>query len=185
VRLHTFLRRLRNRLADDRGYSLIEMLTVMSILAVVMTGLTTLFVQGSNAEVDMNSRFQAQQDARLALDKIRRESHCAQSVTLTGATQATINFPTGSSCGTSVSWCTVSAGTTRYKLFRQVGSTCGSSGTSFADHLTTANVFSYAAQSTTSLAKLTVDLPINVKPSKTQETYELKSDIALRNSSRS
>jgi prepilin-type N-terminal cleavage/methylation domain-containing protein len=72
--------RLRKRLAGARGYTLVELLTVMSILAVVMTGLTTLFVQGSNAEVDMNRRFQAQQDTRLALDRMRRDAHCASDV---------------------------------------------------------------------------------------------------------
>ena len=50
----------------------------MIIMSVVLTGLTTLFVQGSNAELDMNRRFEAQQDSRVALDKIRREIHCAQ-----------------------------------------------------------------------------------------------------------
>jgi prepilin-type N-terminal cleavage/methylation domain-containing protein len=66
--------------SQQRGYTLVELLTVMSILGVVMTGLTTLFVQGSNAEVDMNARFQAQQDTRLALDRMRRDAHCASDV---------------------------------------------------------------------------------------------------------
>jgi hypothetical protein len=45
-------------------------------------------------------------------------------------------------------------------------------------------IFNYTAQSTSSLAKLHIDLPVNVKPSKTVELYELADDIALRNSSR-
>ena len=36
-----------------------------------------LFVSASHAQVDMNNRFQAQQNARLALDGLRREIHCA------------------------------------------------------------------------------------------------------------
>ena len=48
---------------EEQGFSLIEMLTVMIIMSVVLTGLTTLFVQGSNAELDMNRRFEAQQDS--------------------------------------------------------------------------------------------------------------------------
>jgi hypothetical protein len=141
-------------------------------------------VQGSNAEVDMNGRFQAQQTARVAFDKIRTEGHCASVVALTGQTQATLTLP--SSCGTQISWCSVAVGgsTTRYALYRQSGATCGTSGVKWADYLTTGNVFTYTAQSSQSLAKLSVDLPINVKPSRTFETYELKGDIALRNSTR-
>ena len=54
---------------NERGHSLVEMLTVLVILEIVIGGLTTLFQQGSNAEIDMNYRFQAQQDARIALDR--------------------------------------------------------------------------------------------------------------------
>ena len=46
-------------------------------------------------------------------------------------------------------------------------------------------IFNYTAQSTSSLAKLGVDLPVNVKPAKTVELYELQDDLVLRNSTRS
>ena len=36
-----------------------------------------------------------------------------------------------------------------------------------------------------SLAKLSVDFPIDAKPSRTVDTYELKDDIVLLNSTRS
>jgi prepilin-type N-terminal cleavage/methylation domain-containing protein len=173
-----------DRIRDAGGYTLVEMVTVMAIMSVVMTGVTTLFVQGSNAEVDMNGRFQAQQAARLAFDKIRREAHCASAVALTGSTKATMTLPSG--CGTTISWCTVAVGASgsRYALYRQSGASCGTSGLKWADYLTTGNVFTSTAQSTQSLAKLTVDLPVNLKPAKAFETYELKGDIALRNSAR-
>ncbi len=45
-------------------------------------------------------------------------------------------------------------------------------------------IFNYTPQSTSSLAKLHVDFPVNVKPSKTVELYELMDDIVLRNSTR-
>jgi prepilin-type N-terminal cleavage/methylation domain-containing protein len=177
--------RIRARLRSESGYSLVELLTVMAIMGVVMTGVTALLVQGANAEVDMNGRFQAQQTARVAFDKIRRDGHCASVVALTGQTQATLTVP--SACGTQFSWCTVAVGssTTRYALYRQSGATCGTGGVKWADYLTSGNVFTYTAQSSESLAKLSVDLPVNVKPTRTSETYELKGDIALRNSTRS
>lgn len=171
---------------DERGYTLVEMLTVLVIFGTVMSALLVLLVQGTNAELDMNNRFQAQQDARLALDKIRRETHCASAVTVSSASSVTLSLPSYCPTGNgSVTWCTVSLGTSRYGLFRKAGATCDSTGVRWADHLTTANVFSYAAQSSTSLAKLSVDFPVNVKPSRTVDTYELKDDIVLRNSTRS
>ncbi len=49
-------RRVLRRLRGERGYSLIEMLTVMVIMGVVMSSLTTVFVSASNSETDMNNR---------------------------------------------------------------------------------------------------------------------------------
>ncbi len=190
------VRVLLGRLRGESGYSLMEMLIVMTILGVVMGSLTTLFVQASNAEMDMNNRFQAQLTARLALDKIRRETHCANVATPTGsASSVTLTLPTGCSTGSgSITWCTRNIATNRYGLYRVVGSSC-TGGVKWADFMVSTStaptcssalcVFNYTAQSTTSLAKLHVDFPVNVKPSKTVELYELVDDIVLRNSTRS
>jgi prepilin-type N-terminal cleavage/methylation domain-containing protein len=186
----------RRRLLAEQGYSLIEMLVVLVIMGVVMTSLTTVFVQASNSETDMNNRFHAQLTAKLALDKVRREVHCATVVTPTGVSSSvTITLPSYCKTGSgSITWCTRSNGTNRYALYRVVGSTC-TGGVMWADYLVptaTATVsggalqiFNYTAQSTSSLAKLHVDFPVNVKPSKTVELYELIDDIVLRNSTRS
>jgi len=169
----------------ERGYTLVEMLTVLVIFSTVMSALLTLFIQGTNAELDMNNRFQAQQDARLALDKIRREAHCASAVTVSSPSAVTMSLPSYCPTGNgSVTWCTSSLGPSRYGLFRKTGAACDATGVRWADHLTSANVFTYAAQSPTSLAKLSVDFPISVKPSRTVDLYELKDDIVLRNSLR-
>ena len=169
----------------ERGYTLIEMLTVLVIFSTVMSALLVLFVNGTNAELDLNNRFQAQQDARLAVDKLRREAHCASAVTVSSASSVTLSLPSYCPTGNgSVTWCTASLGSSRYGLFRKTGATCNSTGVRWADHLTSANVFTYAAQSSTSLAKLSIDFPINVQPSRTVDLYELKDDIVLRNSLR-
>jgi len=184
------------RLRGERGYTLVEMLTVLVIMSVVMTSLTTVFVQASNSETDMNNRFQAQLTARLALDKMRREVHCASVATPTGVSSS-MTITLASYCKTgsgSITWCTRSSGTNSYALYRVVGTTC-SGGVKWADNLVASATatacsgalcaFNYTAQSPSSLAKLSVDLPVNVKPSKTVELYELKDDIVLRNSTRS
>jgi prepilin-type N-terminal cleavage/methylation domain-containing protein len=172
------------KLAREDGYTLIELLIVLMILASVVGSLTTLFVHASNAELDLNNRFQAQQNARLALDKLRREGHCASQASVASSSSVTLTL--GSYCPTgngSVTWCTVGSGT-RYALYRKAGGTCNATGVRWADYLTTGAVFAYTAQSTTSLAKLRVDFPINVKPKKSVDSYELVDEIALRNSLR-
>jgi prepilin-type N-terminal cleavage/methylation domain-containing protein len=192
--------RIRRILRAERGYSLVEMLIVLSIMTTVMAGLTTLFVQGSNAELDMNNRFQAQLNARLALDKVRREIHCGSVATPAGQSSLiVVTLPSYCKTGSgSITWCTKNLGTNRYGLYRIVGApgSC-TGGVKWADYLTQTGtaptcgsptalcVFTYTAQSTTSLAKLHVDFPVDVKPTKTVELYELQDDIVLRNSTRS
>ncbi len=170
-----------SRLRAEGGYSLVEMLTVMVIMAIVFGGLTTLFVQGSNAELDMNNRFQAQLGARLGLDKLRRELHCASASTSTTASSVTLSVPCVS--GGTVSWCAVGSGT-RWGLYRQLGASCSASGTKYVDYLTSGNAFWYDAQWTGSLAKLHVDLKVNPQPSRSVDLYELCDVIVLRNSTR-
>ena len=192
------MRRLRllRALGGERGYSLIEMLIVLSIMSVVMGALTTVFVQASNSELDMNNRFQAQQESRLALDKMRREVHCGSVATPAGSSSSvTLTLPAYCKTGSgSITWCTRNVSTNRYALYRVVGASC-SGGVKWADYLVptssasvcsgTLCIFTYVAQSTSSLAKLHVDFPVNVKPSKSVELYELADDIVLRNSTRS
>ena len=194
---------LRRRLKrDERGYTLVELLTVIVILGVVMEGLTTMFVTASNAEVDMNNRFQAQQTARVALDKVRRETHCASGAGSTPAnTQVSlVTLSIATYCktysgSTTVTWCTRASSTSGYALYRinAASATC-TGGVRWADNLQATStapvcsaalcIFNYQTQ-TGMLARLHIDLPVNVRPKKTVETYELIDDLVLRNSVRS
>jgi prepilin-type N-terminal cleavage/methylation domain-containing protein len=190
--------RVSRRLSGQAGFTVVEMLTVLLILGVVMGGLTTVFTSATNAEADMNNRFQAQQTARLALDKLRREVHCASSATPAGSSTSSVVLTLPTYCktysgNTSVTWCTRSVATNRYALYRVNGAIC-TGGVKWADYLaptSTATVcsgalciFNFTAQTTSSLAKLHVDFPVNPKPSRTAETYELIDDLVLRNSTR-
>jgi prepilin-type N-terminal cleavage/methylation domain-containing protein len=181
------------RLRGERGFSLVEMVTVMAIMSVVLTGLTTLFVQGSNAELDMNRRFEAQQNARVALDKIRREIHCAQGASTNPAAgeapALTLDLP--GQCPTAVglaqtnvTWCSVLVSTGRYRLYRKVGVACDASGVRWADHLIQANLFQYQSASTESLAKVRVSFPVDVKTGDATPPYRLCDHIVLRNTLR-
>jgi prepilin-type N-terminal cleavage/methylation domain-containing protein len=173
------------RLAREDGYTVVELLVVLVILGTVMGSLTTLFVHAANAELDLNNRFQAQQNARLALDRLRRETHCASQASV--ATSSSVTLTLASYCPTgngSVTWCTVGSAN-RFGLYRKAGASCDATGVKWADYLTTGAVFAYTAQSPTSLAKLHVDFPINLRPKQSVESYQLVDDIALRNSLRS
>jgi prepilin-type N-terminal cleavage/methylation domain-containing protein len=188
-------------ITDERGYTLVELLVVIVILGVVMEGLTTMFVTASNAQVDMNNRFQAQQTARVALDKIRREVHCASGAGSTSAnTQVSlVTLSIATYCktysgSTTVTWCTRASSTSGYALYRiNASSATCTGGVKWADNLQASStaptcsgalcIFNYQTQ-TSMLARLHVDLPVNVRPKKSIETYELIDDLVLRNSAR-
>jgi prepilin-type N-terminal cleavage/methylation domain-containing protein len=182
------VRRLRQRLAQEGGYSLVELVVTMAILGTVMGGLTTVFVAGGKAQQNLNSRFQAQSQARVALDKLRREVHNACTIQTQSATSVTFLFqPTCSS--NAVTWCTrASTNFSGYALYRVPGTTC-TDGQLFADALTSDSIFTYTAQNTPAgsyaLARLHVDFTINVEPAKAYTRYRLVDDIAFRNSPRS
>jgi len=195
----------RSRCAQQHGYTLTELIIVMAILGVVLTALTTLFVSGSRAELDLSNRFQAQQNARLALDKLRREIHCASEVTR-NATGTAIRIKLGTYCPTNDSgsatpsfftWCVKdktgtfppAVSSPPYTLWRYRGDipTCSGAGAvKWADSLTTVDgkVFPLCGQSVNELATLRVDLLVDVTPGDAKQRYNLQDDIVLRNSSR-
>lgn len=179
--------RLRARLSAEGGYTLPELLISVSILGAVMTSISVLLVSATNAEVDMNRRFQAQTQARLGLDRLRREVHCATSVATSnaGATAVLTIPPTCPTAGglTAITWCTQASGD-RWNLWRFQGGTCSGTGRIWATSLTQAALFTYTAQSVSSLAFLSVTLPVNVKGARTVKSYVLQDNIVLRNSTR-
>ena len=182
--VRVLLRRLRS---EEAGFTLIELITVIGMFLITVTALSSALIAATKAEEDMNRRFSSQINARIALDQLRREIHCASAVTPAGSSAA-ITITLGSRCpsagaGTTVSWCTSGSGT-RYALYRLVGTTCSTAGRKTVDYLTNGTVFSFAAQSTTSLAILSVTLPVNTRPASGLPGYNLTDDIVLRNSSR-
>ena len=184
------IERVRLRLRGEAGYSLVEMLTVMVIMSVVFAGITDIFVSGSKAQTEQDNRFQAQLTVRLALDKIRRDIHCASTIQNYTTSFATTKI---SSCtGGDVSWCTaaVAGYSNRYRLYRQLGTSCAAgTGTMYADYLTSGAVF--PTDPTTAytsgcgcLEALPVDFKISLKGSAVRDAYELADTIYLRNSAR-
>jgi prepilin-type N-terminal cleavage/methylation domain-containing protein len=202
MRLHRHAAAAGRRLASERGYSLSEMLVVLVIIGVVVGALTQLFVSASTAQVDMTRRFEAQQDMRLALDKLRREIHCAKEVTVAPPTSSIV-ISLGSYCPTNttgavvpVTWFTKDkngaltnpaspTANPPYSLWRHCSSPCTAPDRKEADFLMTGEVFAgYVAPAGGSLEKLSVYLPVDVKPADAKQRYILKDDIVLRNTPR-
>jgi type II secretory pathway pseudopilin PulG len=178
---------------------MIEMLVVMVILALVLAGLTTVFVHGSAAQLDLNKRFQAQQQARLALDRIRVDIHCASSAeaktisTYPGVKLAVANCTPATP---TVSWCAIQVlpnPPLRYQLWRSTATVNICTGTDttrvlVADYLTnpqpaqpfftTANIPQFALQT------VSVDFKVSANATTTKDVYELTDAIVARNSLR-
>jgi prepilin-type N-terminal cleavage/methylation domain-containing protein len=169
--------------AGQAGYTMLELLMVLAILGTITGAITTLFIQATNAEFEMNRRFQAQQAARVAVDKMRREIHCASAITPTGTSSSiTVTLPAqcptsgGSQVDVTYDMQQIVAGQ-RYKLRRN--------SVVLADFSTLQNAFSYTAPvADVSLGKLTVTLPINTKPTQTNKQWKLVADMVLRNTTR-
>jgi hypothetical protein len=163
----------------------------MSILSVVMAGLTTVFVGGSHAELDLNRRFQAQQQARLAVDKIKVDLHCASAAEV-DATYGYLKIAEDNCSSTHVTYCAEASPTMtgRYALYRTTDTTtarCTSSDTQdvlVADYLTkNTGLWSFSAPDGL-LEMISIDFPISVNPTATRDVYELKDTLVARNSVR-
>lgn len=187
--------------------TLIELLVTMSILGLVMTGILVMFTSGLRATDDMNSRFQAQQNARLALSALRNEigSACSVSVgAVTGETagsQVALVLPNGSptaganACSsgtTTVLWCAASAShAAPFGLYRSTFGACSSaSGVQRAGSLKCAGlpltgcttaVFARNPVSSTSRPTVTVTFPVEANLTNNHGLYTLADTITARN----
>jgi prepilin-type N-terminal cleavage/methylation domain-containing protein len=134
--------RVRRLAAAQDGFTLPELLVVLAILGIVLAGMVQLFTGGLFAERDQTNRTQAQLDGRLALDKLRREIHCASSVAPTSGVfpSSSITITLGSWCSTTggaaatVTWCATGAAQP-YALWRYTGGSCSGSGTKWGSNL--------------------------------------------------
>lgn len=191
----------RDRLATQDGFTLVELLAVMVILLIVLTPLTGSFVSALNAQVDQTRRFDDQENARQALDRMRKDIHCAHGVTdpgvndsggqtlvltetNTGVAECPGLIQTGAS---SVQWCTipVAGATNRYRLYREndpINACSGSASTFMVDYVTRADVWASPTCVSGQFPTVGVTMPVNVDPvNHPSSSYTLNDQIALRN----
>lgn len=185
------MRRIARRLAGRGGYTLVELIVVMSMFLIVVTALISLFTAGAKAEVDLNRRFQAQQNARLALDRLRRELHCANGVTPgedgdSDGNVASISVSLPSQCPTAQgAYRTIVYDTSQVSASRfAVRRTMSGATVQIADYITNDDIFRYTAPSPVARGTLHVDLPVNVHPIEGWKQWRLIDDIVLRNTLR-
>ncbi len=185
-------RRARARAAGQGGFTIIELLIAMVILTIIMASLTSVLVGASHTEIDVNKRFQAQENDRTGLGVLRREIHCASAVTQTDGTTSlvagtsysaiTVTLPpvcpmssvvAGSPVTTYVTWCTSASTLTTgdFALYRIATTTlppasaaCTTAGKiKWVDYLTTSTPFCLP-NSTTSCGNPPVLKPANSLP---------------------
>lgn len=124
------------RLDGDGGFTLIELVVVMLIMSTVLLGLTTAMISGTSSEVAIAKRQQAQANARIALERMRLDIHCASAAlppqengyggfTLT-LTETQNVCPSVTSLPSGVQWCTIPyfGSTNRFQLFRETSGNC-------------------------------------------------------------
>jgi prepilin-type N-terminal cleavage/methylation domain-containing protein len=84
-------------MANERGFSIVELLVAMAALGLLLGGVLALQQQGMNAYLFGAARAETQQNARFVLDRLSRELRTASAVTSapncnTGATDITFGF---------------------------------------------------------------------------------------------
>jgi prepilin-type N-terminal cleavage/methylation domain-containing protein len=184
------------RAAD--AFTLVELLVTMAILLIVMGGITQIYLAGANAEAREQRQFQAQEDGRVALDKLRIDVHCAGSATGGAAFSGTAS-PNGlypsvvltesgigncPAAGTTITWCTATSGGVT-TLHRSVGGTCTAASQTWASYLTSASVFGPPEAFSHGLSRVHVDIEIDSLPSSPGDAYRLIDDLTMRNTLRS
>ena len=171
-------------LKNERGYSLVELLTVMVILSFVMSGVTAIFIAGLHSQARQTAVFEGQTSLHVGLDRLRTDVHAACAESGQSATSVTLSLPP---CDGSrlVTWCTQRNGAL-YSLYRNVGPACG--GEPFADYLTSGSIFAYTPPNVPTgsyaLPRLHIDITINAAPKTASARFHVVDDIAFRNGQR-
>jgi hypothetical protein len=168
------------------------------MLSFVMAGVAILFTSGLHAQTDMDQRFQAQQNARLALTSMRSDirnscvapqvyaTPASSTVLASGVYGAKVVLASACSAGvatSNVTWCADSStGAAPFGLYRQTGTACAyNNGVKRADQLKTSADF---ALSTTSgqRPQLALSFPVDANLSTTNGVYTLSDTVMARNS---
>jgi prepilin-type N-terminal cleavage/methylation domain-containing protein len=167
-------------LTDERGFTMIELLVTMVLMGIVMAGIVNMFVSGTRAGADANSRLTSQQNVRLAVGRLEFEGRCATTASIVSS-GAGVAFSIPDWCthaSGNVTWC-VSGGT----LTRYASNACSGTGQVFVTNVTSPTPFTIPTTASGDLPEL--DIAITVNPGTTAATSATLTDtITLRNAAR-
>jgi prepilin-type N-terminal cleavage/methylation domain-containing protein len=174
---------MRKELAAEDGFTLIELVIVCLILGVILTGLVNVFVSGTQAQADVQGRMVAQQNTRLALDRLEFEARCATSATLVGSgAGVSLSLPSQCSHATgTVTWCVTGGVFTRY-----TAASCSGAGQKYVGSVISATPFSLLTGATGAaiLPRLQVSLTVN-QTGRSSDAFSIADAITLQNAARS
>jgi prepilin-type N-terminal cleavage/methylation domain-containing protein len=171
---------MRRRLSDQRGFTVIELLIVMVLMGIIMSAVVNVFVSGTRAGADANARLAAQQNTRIALDRLDYEGRCATSASLiSSGAGVTLTLPSRcSNASGTVTWC-VTGGI----LERFPSATCSGTAQIYVRNVTSATPFSLITASG-DLPRLAITITSNETQS-AADAATLTDAITLRNAARS
>ncbi len=173
---------MKHRLADERGFSLVELVIVMFLLSILLAGLSNLFVSGLRASSDTSARTAGQGNIQTAVNRLEFELRCSSGATVPNAgianSSVTVTLPTQCVHATGqYTWC-VSGGS----LLRYWGATCTGTGQAFADGVTTPTPFTLVSVSG-ELPQLQINLTVNLA-GRASDAVSISDAITMRNAAR-
>jgi type II secretory pathway pseudopilin PulG len=125
------------------------MLIAATVALIIVGVVADLTISALHSQSDQTNRLTAQQDVRLAVDRMKRQIHCGQTAT-TGGGGATLTVTMNSSCSTTgtVIWCVVAGSGGLYTL--KSGSVCDAThGTPLIKTVTSPTPFTVTPAGTT------------------------------------
>ena len=129
-------------LHEESGFSLPELLIVLTITVILMGGLSTILGLGLNTSKTSNSILASQTGVVVALDRLDYEARCASNAALVSSgAGVTLTLPSQCTHATgTVTWCVTGGSLIRYS-----GSACSGSGLTLTTNVTSATPFSCVA----------------------------------------
>lgn len=133
---------MRPLLRTESGFSLPELLIVMTILVILMGGLATILGIGLNTTKRSSSLLASQSGVVIGLDRLDYEARCAsKAVLVSGGAGVTLTLPSQCTHATgTVTWCVTGGSLVRY-----AGSACSGSGLTLTTNVTSTTPFSCVA----------------------------------------
>jgi type II secretory pathway pseudopilin PulG len=182
--------------------TLVELLVAMLLMSIILAPLIGGFVSMMSAQARQANIVTAQEQARLALQRMRKDIHCAHSVAVpqaNGSGGYTLILSETNTTGvaecpgivaqnsSSVQWCTVpvTGYTNRYRLYREddPSTSCDGTESSFqVDYMTQPDIWTIPSCASGDYPTVGVDFSVDLDPGTTDEgAYNLDDAIALRN----